>query len=124
MKKVVVLGLASLFLLTGCGNKVVCKGESKEDGQKVNMKVTATLKSKKVDKVKATMKFSDKKSAEEMCGLLELAKQFSSDSKIEFKCKGKTIEFSDYTAMAGDNVKGMSKADFIKAMEAEDLTCK
>ena len=30
MKKVVVLGLASLFLLTGCGNKVVCKGTQKE----------------------------------------------------------------------------------------------
>lgn len=124
MKKVVVLGLTSLFLLTGCGSKVVCKGETKQSGQKVSAKYTATLKSKKVDKVKVTMKFSDKKSAEDYCGLMELAKAFAGDSaKLDFKCKGKTIEFSDYTQMSSE-IKGMSKDDFIKSMEEAGLTCK
>ncbi len=126
MKKVVVLGLASLCLLTGCGNKVVCKGTQKESGKKVTMKVTATMKSDKVDKVSAKMTFSDKKDATEMCGLMELANSFAEkdSDKIDVKCKGKTIEIKDYAKMSGESTKGMKKADFIKAMEAQDLTCK
>ena len=70
------------------------------------------------------MKFSDKKSAEDYCGLMELAKAFAGDSaKLDFKCKGKTIEFSDYTQMSSE-IKGMSKDDFIKSMEEAGLTCK
>lgn len=127
MKKVLVLGVAALFL-TGCGNKnqVVCKGKMSEDGQKIEMKVTGTLKSDKISKVSAEMTFSKKDTAKQMCSLLELANSMAEkDQKIDFKCDGKTLKIEDYTKYAeGDDIIGSSKADFIKAMETEKLTCK
>ena len=128
MKKVVVLGLASLFILTGCGsNKVTCKGTAKENGQKVDMKVVGTVKNDKISKVSAEMKFSDKDTAKSMCSLMELANSFAKDDeKIDFECDGKTLKIKDYSKFDSDSdsVIGKSKADFIKAMEKEDLTCK
>lgn len=124
MKRVAVLGIASLFLLTGCGSKVVCKGTAKENGEKVNMKVTATLKKDKIDKVSAKMSFSKKDTAKQYCSLFEAAKALGADSGVDVKCSGKTIEFKDYAQVTGEKLSGMTKADFIKEMEAQDLTCK
>lgn len=128
MKKVMVLGLASLFILTGCGSKkVVCSGTTTEDGQKIKMKVTGSLKKDKIDKISAEMKFSDKDTAKQMCGLLELANSFAKDDeKIEYKCDGKTLKIEDYAKFSEDedSLVGKSKKEFIKAMEEQELTCK
>ncbi len=132
MKKGILLGLASLFLLTGCGsngNKVVCTGKLEEDGMKAEMKLTATLKDDKVEKVAADMTFDSKDTAKQYCSLFEMANSFAEDEadKVKFKCDGKTISFENYADFAGedDEIVGMSKADFIKEMEKEDgVTCK
>ena len=132
MKKGILLGLASLFILTGCGgNKVVCTGKMNEAGMKAEMKITATIKSDKVSKIAAEMTFDDEKTAKSMCGLLELGNSFAEkeEDKVPFDCKGKTISFTDYSKMADSDedtkIIGMSKADFIKEMEKEDgVKCK
>lgn len=124
MKKVVVLGLTSLFLLTGCGSKVVCKGTTEDGGQKIKMKITATIKSDKVSKASATMTFSDKKTAEQTCGFLALAAAMSEEAKdLDYKCKGKTLEVKNYELME-DGIKGATKDSFIKSMKEQGLTCK
>ena len=131
MKKGILLGLASLFILTGCGNKneVVCTGKMDEEGMKAEAKITATIKDDKVEKVSAAITFDDKETAEQYCSLFEMANGFaeSEDDKVGFKCDGKTISFENYSDFAGDDedIVGMAKADFIKTMEKEDgVTCK
>ena len=133
MKKGILLGLASLFVLTGCGNKVVCTGKMDEAGMKAEVKITATIKADKVDKIAADMTFDDEKTAKSYCGLFELANSFAEkeEDKISFDCKGKTISFKDYSKMVDEDadsdnkVIGMKKADFIKEMEKEDgVKCK
>ena len=132
MKKGILLGLASLFILTGCGgNKVVCTGKMDEAGMKAEVKVTATLKSDKVSNIAADMTFDDESTAKSYCSLFELANSFAEkeEDKISFECKGKTISFKDYSKMVDDDedtkIIGMSKADFIKEMEKTDgVKCK
>ncbi|MCR5787685.1 MAG: hypothetical protein K6G37_01160 [Bacilli bacterium] len=129
MKKVAVLGLTSLFLLTGCGSKnnVVCTGSTNEGGEKISMKVTGSLKGDKIEKVSAKLTFGSKDKAKQYCSIFELANSMASDSKdkIDVKCSGKSIEFKDYTKVSSDDsIIGASKADFIKAMEEQELKCK
>ena len=127
MKKVL-FGLGACLLLAGCGNgnKVVCTGTEEEDGVKVTMEVTATLKNEKVNGVSATMSFSDKKTAEQYCSIFELANSMSEDEQVDVKCDGKKIIFADYTQMSSgdDEIIGLSKEEFIKAMEDTELKCK
>ncbi len=128
MKKGVLLGLASLFILTGCGNKVVCTGKMDEAGMKATAKITATIKSDKVSKVSAAITFDDKQTAETYCGLIK-AFATAGDEDMDIKCSGKTMNIGNYAAFAGaeddEKIIGMSKADFIKAMEKEDgVKCK
>ena len=132
MKKGILLGLASLFVLTGCGNKVVCTGKMDEAGVKAEVKITATFKSDKVSKIAADMTFDDEKTAKSYCSLFDLANSFAEkeEDKISYECKGKTISFKDYSKMVDEDddenkVIGMKKADFIKEMEKTDgVKCK
>ena len=130
MKKGILLGLASLFIVTGCGgNKVVCTGKSDSAGISAETKITATIKNDKVAKVAGEMTFKDESTAKTMCSYVELANSLveKEEDKVKVTCKGKTISFDDYTKMADDEEKiiGMSKADFIKTMEKEDgVKCK
>ena len=129
MKKGILLGIASLFIVTGCGNKVVCTSKVDDAGMKAEVKVTAAFKGDKVNKVAAEMTFDDEKTAKSYCSLFELANSFAEkeEDKVSFDCKGKTISIKDYSKMADDEdnkIIGMKKADFIKAMEEEGAKCK
>ena len=154
MKKGLILGLACLVVLSGCGKKdeakanntkkdnskssekvgkntVVCTGKVDEEGLTAEMKVTASLKAGKVDNASVSLVFSDKETAEQYCSLFELANSFaeSEDDKVDFTCKGKTLTFKNYADFADpddeDDIIGLTKADFIKLMEESDgVTCK
>ena len=132
MKKFAFLFVVGLFLVAGCGsngNKVVCTGTQAEDGLKVEMKIEASLKDDKVSSVSATMKLDNEETAQQFCSFMALANSMAEDEsdKIDYECKGKEIKIKNYDAMDSsedDKVVGLSKADFIKAMEDEALTCK
>lgn len=131
MKKVAILFVIGLFLVSGCGkkNQVVCTGSQEESGQKFTMKVTANIKDDKVSGISAKMTFDNEDMAKSFCGILGLANSMSEDSKnkIEFDCGKKSITIKNYEKLAeseGENVADLSKEDFIKAMEEEGLTCK
>ena len=147
MKKLAVLGLAALFLVTGCGskdddnsskksestkssetkkidskNQVVCSGKESAAGQSISMKMTASLDSSdKVEKVSATITFNDKKFAEQYCSLYKAKVE---DADKIMKCNGNSVEFSNYSAVVGDEIAGIDKDEFIEVMEDEGLTCK
>ena len=108
MKKVAVLGLASLFLLTGCGSKkVTCKSD---EG-----KVIATLKGDKVSKISFEMEAPSKEEAKAVCALYKDA-----------KCSGKTVKISDAASLMGfskSDLEKLSKDDFKKGMESEGFKC-
>lgn len=108
MKKAAVLGLASLFLLTGCGsNKLTCKSD---EG-----KVIASIKNDKVTKISMEMTASSKEEAKMVCAVYKDA-----------KCSGKTVKINDAASILGYSNKELSKvtkAEFKKAMEAEDFKC-
>ena len=128
MKKAIVLGAASLFLLTGCGDKVVCTGKVDESGVKADMKIVATFKKDKISNATAEMKFADKKSADKICSLFETMNNFAEkdEDKLDVKCKGKTLKIANYTKLADeDEIKNMTKDSFIKEMEQTDgVKCK
>ena len=129
MKKYAFLMVAGLLLVSGCGskNEVVCTGSSSEDGMNLTMKVTATIKDEKVSAAKAVMTFDSKEMADAYCGIFNLASSLTEDGeKIDVKCDGKDVIFNDYSQFADseDQIIGMSKEDFIKAMETSELSCK
>ena len=133
MKKFAFLFVVGIFLVSGCGsnkNQVVCTGTQEEDGYKVDMKIEASIKDDKVSSVSATMAVDNEDMAKTLCGFLGLAKSMAEEdsTKIDYECKGKEIKIKNFDAMESteeNQVIGMSKADFIKAMEEEDgVTCK
>lgn len=131
MKKILFLLVACLFV-SGCGsNKVVCTGTYEENGQKYTAEIIGELKNDKIDKVSATMEFSDKKTAEQFCSLFELANSFTEDEskKVDYECKDKKVIFKDYTKLSEESdqkLKGMTKKEFKKAMQQGEgkVTCK
>lgn len=133
MKKSLILVVAALVCVTGCGNKssnkVVCTSEHTEAGIKMKAVVTASFKDDKVNDVSAYIDFDDKDSAKQYCTLLEFANAYaeSEDEKIKFECKDTKIEITDYASMMSDNdenVIGLTKDAFIELAEAEEFTCK
>ena len=89
MKKGILLGIAGLFILTGCGNKVVCTGKIDESGTKAEAKITATIKSDKVSKVSAKMTFADEKTAKTVCTYADLANTLAEKKKIRLRLLAK-----------------------------------
>ena len=94
MKKAVVLGLSSLFLLTGCGsNKVTCSQSLSEAGMKIEAKIIATIKKDKVDNFEVVYNTDSKTTAQMFCTLYKDAKcmQMMVDELYElYKDKGIT----------------------------------
>ena len=89
MKKGLVLGLAGLFLLTGCGNKVKCSsGDSTYEG---------TFKKDNLTKITMTEKYSNKKSMKSLYG---------KDAKV--KCSSKKVSLT----MNIPEGKKMTKKEF------------
>jgi hypothetical protein len=132
MKKNFLLGLGVAgLLLTACGSsgdKVVCSGKVEEAGQSGEVEITATLKDGKVDRVDQTMTFSDSNTAKQTCGLLEFANSFaeSEDKKIDFECDGNSITIKNFQDTDDQNLKGMTKEEFISYAEeqSKEISCK
>jgi len=125
MKKFLNLSIIALFVvvLSGCGKgaDIVCTGTVEEDGQTYKAKIEANLDGNKVSKAKATMEFSDKETADTMCGMLALSNSMS-EEQIDYKCSGKKITFNDFLQMGGG--EEYTKEEFIEEMEDEGLSCK
>lgn len=132
MRKYILLLFVGLFLLSGCGNKeVVCTGEEDLEGENVKAEIVAKLKDDKVDTVSATMTFDSEDSANQMCSIFDLYNSSieNDDYKIDVSCDGTKMTFNNYTELLSleddsDSIIGMSRDDFIQAMEEDELSCK
>ena len=116
MKKGIVLGLASLFVLTGCGKKVVCSATEGEGDKKYTYSYTATIKDDKVSALTITAEFQNKKTAEEACK--EAKDGATKDAKV--KCSGKKVSI---TGPLTDEEKKTTKDEFVKSMETIGFKC-
>jgi hypothetical protein len=119
MKKYAVLGLASLFLLTGCGkSKIECNRDMTSYGVKMNLNVVATFKGKKATNVDYVLTFENETLAKAACSKYSSA-----------KCKGKTLTLSlddyakEFNAKKPD-INKMTKDDFKDTFEASGFECK
>ncbi|MCR5787848.1 MAG: hypothetical protein K6G37_02040 [Bacilli bacterium] len=118
MKKVAVLGLASLFLLTGCGSKkVTCSRDFSAAGIKVTSKVTASFKGKKINGIELAFETNSK----------DTAKLFCTQYK-DAKCSGKTATIKGDAAysmmgISKSDVKDVTKSDFVDAAKANGFKC-
>lgn len=131
MKKFLLIGISSLFLLTGCNsNKIVCTEKIDENGINSELIVTASLNKNRVDKISATMTFENKAMADQVCGIFEKTNTFAEQESdmINLDCKDNVITFDDYSKLLNNDeekVIGMKKADFIKMMEKnKGVSCK
>ncbi len=132
MRKYILLLFVGLFLLSGCGNKeVVCTGEEDLEGENVKAEIVAKLEDDKVDSVSATMTFDSEDSANQMCSIFDLYNSSieNDDYKIDVSCDGTKMTFNNYTELLSleddsDSIIGMSRDDFIQAMEEDELSCK
>ena len=147
MKKGLLIGLACLLFLTGCGDKESAKdNNAKKESSKTKEKasagnyvtctgklddagVTATL---EIKAASVSMIFEDEKTAKQYCSIFELANTLAEDDadKVDFSCSGKKLTFNSYADFASaedddEDIIGLTKADFIKEMESsEGVTCK
>ena len=131
MKKYLLVVFCTLFLvlLAGCGkkNQVVCSGTLNEGGMTINAEVIANLdKDNKVTDASVVYDLGDSKTAETYCSFFKLMED--SEKGISISCSGSKITITGYAKAAGEteeeSLEGASKEDFIKAMEAQKLTCK
>lgn len=116
MKKLFLLMVIALFL-TGCGNKVKCVKNVKENNQQST--VTAYFKGDNLTKLisveKMTFKSSDE--VQEICNSLQNS---SKNDNLEVECKHRTITS---TVTSNEKIK-MSKEDFIKSYKSDGYSCK
>ena len=137
MKKGLLLLFVSVFglvLLTGCGDsgkKVTCTADMEgEDGKKAGTaEIVAELDdSDKVKAVSATMEFDDADYASQAYGMISLMNAFMEGQedavKIDAKLDGKKLTINNFDAYMDSDEEtkmiGMTKDDFIKAMESNE----
>lgn len=118
MKKGLVLGLASLVLLTGCGKKVTCTTTLNEGGEKIEAKLIAKVKKDNIDSIEVEYNTQKKETAKAFCTMFKKA-----------KCNGKKVTFSKDAALEQFGVtekqlKETSKDDFVKGIESTGFKCK
>lgn len=118
MKKGLVLGLAGLFLLTGCGKKVTCSQTLKEGGEKIEAKVIADVKKDKIDSIEVVYNTESKDTASKFCKVYKDA-----------KCSGKKVTLSNKVALnlfglTEKQLQDTSKDDFVKGIESTGFKCK
>ena len=119
MKKGLVLGLAGLFLLTGCGSKkVTCSQTIKQNGKEIEAKVVGTVKGKKLDSIEVIYNTDSKSTASQFCKVYSDA-----------KCKGKKVTLSNDVALklfglSEKELKDTTKDDFVKGIESTGFKCK
>ena len=120
---------AVLILAVGCGkkNQVKCTGKQTENGITIKAEVIADLdKNDKLTDAKVVYDLSDKKTAQQYCALFKLME--NADKGISINCSGSKVTIKGFAEMEtdedGESIVGMSKKDFIKQMEEENMTCK
>lgn len=109
MKKGVVLSVAALVLLTGCGNKVKCSNKNEDTGAKYTY--VGTFKKDNLQKYTISVKYKTKDEAKESC---DAAKQVY--DKKDVKCSGKTVKVTQ--KRPADNDEKVTKKEF------KDTFCK
>lgn len=130
MKKLLSVVLLALLLVvvTGCGkNQVKCTASTSEGGVNVTAEVIADLdKDDKVTSATIVYDFGDKDTATTYCGFLKLAED--SEKGITVDCSGSKITIKGYEKLDAEEGEagytGVTKAEFVKAMEEEDFKCK
>lgn len=85
MKKGLVLGLAGLFLLTGCGNKVKCSnGDETYVGK---------FKKNNITEITVTQKYDSKDKAKESCTAAKAMKSLYGEG-TKVKCSSKKVSLT------------------------------
>ena len=118
-----------LLALTGCGNKLVARRETEEDGMKVEEKIEISFKKDKVNKVKMTYKFDTEENAELMAGIFNMGMAMSEeDMGFEVEQKGKKVvielDAKAYAEMSGEEVSEVSKKELKEELEEEGYKVK
>lgn len=120
MKKGMVLGLASLFILTGCGskNKITCTQTMSEDGVKLTSKIIGYVDGNKIKSIDYEFDAGSKEMAQLICSMYDKA-----------KCSGSTAKISgddalDMAGITSDDLAKLTKAEFKKEMESGGYKCK
>ncbi len=122
-----VVFFALLVVLVGCGNKnqVKCTGEMNEGGMKIKAEVVADLDGdNKVKDATIVYDLGDAKAAETYCSIFKMMED--AEKGISVSCSGSKITIKGAAQMdeGDEKIVGSTKDDFVKAMEAEGLTCK
>lgn len=130
---VIAVLLVMLVSLTGCGNKIVATKETEQNGVTYEEKLEIKLKDDKINKVKVTMTFEDKETAEEMKTNLDAAMAMltvlgGGDSGIEVEQKNKKIiielDAEQYASMYGEEIEEISKDELKAQLEEEGYDVK
>ena len=132
MKKyfLVVFCVALLFVVAGCSkkNQVTCSATHTEDGITIKGEVVADLdKDNKITGATASYELNDETTAQQYCSLLKLME--NTEKGVKVNCSGKKITIEGYANVDSEDendkeIIGMTKEDFVKAMEEEEMTCK
>ena len=131
MKKTLkIVGLLSVmlllvFVLTGCGNKLVATKDMTADKDGFNGKAKYEIKfdGDNIESVKMTMKFDEESEAKEYYDIMEMAKSFMGDEvSFEVKLDGKDLimEFDkDAFAQMDDEFTGKTKKEIKESLEED-----
>lgn len=132
---VILLMLVALFILTGCGNKLVATKTSEEEGldgekMKIEEKIEVSFKGNKVNTVKKTYTFEKEEDVESMKAMYELMKAFGGeDLKIDVEQTGKKLVIDlDSKAyaeiVANSNEAEMTKKEIKRSLEEDGYKVK
>ncbi|MBP5683754.1 MAG: hypothetical protein J6X02_00680 [Bacilli bacterium] len=119
MKKYLLAGIIGLLLLTGCGKKadIVCTTSMDYSGITMDRTYYGYLTDGKISKFESEVIVSDEGTAQLLCTALQQEEVLG--TKVE--CDGKKV--TTVNESGGEYAK-QSKAEFVKAAEAEGMTCK
>ena len=121
--------MISILFVTGCGskNQVKCTGTFTEGGFSMDADLIADFDGdEKITDAKVIMDLKDSTTANQFCTLYKMAED--SAKGITVSCSGSKITITGFGKLESedddDKFVGKTKEEFIKAMEAENFTCK
>ncbi len=146
MKKIIILLLIGIVLLTGCENKEEKQEQNKEpqketqktnkeirdgyltcsiienldDGSNVKTTVYADFKNSKITKASSKSVYSSKKALESACDGVRIANQYN-EKQISFTCSSNTLTFHNYFDQAEKD--DYSRDEFRAVMLNQGFTC-
>ena len=90
MRKGLVLGLAGLFLLSGCGKKVTCSQTLKEGGEEIEAKVIASVKKDKIDSIEVV--YNTEKKDTDITQFISNVKKYTEITELLLEILNELIE--------------------------------